>query len=112
VFLSGTANGIAVFMIFGAGLVAGLLGQIGQAIDSPFLKDVSRISSWILPFEALYLNGLDQLTADANGLTEQVVRLGPFGGAQEIGALIWPWALAYLAVVFAAAVAGFQRRDL
>ena len=26
-----TANGIAVFMVFGAGLVAGLLGQIGEA---------------------------------------------------------------------------------
>src|SRR4051794_4029026 len=31
VFLSSTANGIAVFMIFGAGLAAGLLGQIGDA---------------------------------------------------------------------------------
>ena len=30
VFLSATANGIAVFMLFGAGLVAGLLGQIGR----------------------------------------------------------------------------------
>jgi len=32
VFLSSTANGIAVFMIFGAGLAAGLLGQIGDAL--------------------------------------------------------------------------------
>ena len=31
VFLSGTANGIAVFMVFGSGLVAGLLGQLGDA---------------------------------------------------------------------------------
>ncbi|MBV8257803.1 MAG: ABC transporter permease, partial [Actinobacteria bacterium] len=30
--LSSTANGIAVFMLFGAGLVAGLLGSIGQAL--------------------------------------------------------------------------------
>ena len=38
VFLSSTANGIAVFMIFGAGLAAGLLGQIGDALavaDAP-----------------------------------------------------------------------------
>ena len=34
VFLSATANGIAVFMVFGAGLVAGLLGQIGEALGS------------------------------------------------------------------------------
>jgi hypothetical protein len=37
VFLTATANGIAVFTAFGAGLVAGLLGQIGEAIDfGPF----------------------------------------------------------------------------
>ena len=40
VFLSGTANGIAVFMVFGAGLVAGLLGQIGEALSSGTLQDV------------------------------------------------------------------------
>ena len=34
VFLASTANGIAVFMVFGAGLVAGLLGQIGEALGS------------------------------------------------------------------------------
>ena len=31
---SAIANGIAIFMIFGAGLVAGLLGQIGEALNS------------------------------------------------------------------------------
>src|SRR5205814_7699023 len=30
IYLSATANGIAVFMVFGAGLVAGLLAQIGR----------------------------------------------------------------------------------
>ena len=40
VFLSATANGIAVFMVFGAGLVAGLLGQIGEALSSGTLQDV------------------------------------------------------------------------
>src|SRR5205814_9723951 len=30
VFLTPTANGIAIFMVFGAGLIAGLLGQIGH----------------------------------------------------------------------------------
>ncbi len=34
VFMASTAQGIAVFMIFGAGLVAGLLGQIADAIES------------------------------------------------------------------------------
>ena len=42
VFLSSTANGIAVFMAFGAGLAAGLLGQIGDALDVESLQTVAR----------------------------------------------------------------------
>jgi Cu-processing system permease protein len=112
VFLSATANGIAVFMVFGAGLVAGLLGQIGRAIESPTLVDISEVFSWVLPFEALYQSGLSALTTDATGLTEQVVRLGPFGGAVQASGGIWLWALVYMVLVGAAAVAGFARKDL
>ena len=36
--LAATANGIAVFMLFGAGLTAGLLGQIAEAINSDSLR--------------------------------------------------------------------------
>ena len=49
VFLASTANGIAVFMVFGAGLVAGLLGQIGEALGSDTLSNVATTASWILP---------------------------------------------------------------
>ena len=112
VFLSATANGIAVFMLFGAGLVAGLLGQIGEALDSETLTSVATVTSWALPFEALYQDGLSELTADRFGLTEFVVQLGPFGGAQAAGPLLVPWILGYLALVGAAALVGFARRDL
>jgi ABC-type transport system involved in multi-copper enzyme maturation permease subunit len=112
VFLSSTANGIAVFMIFGAGLAAGLLGQIGDALAVQTLEDVAKVSSWVLPFEALYQAGLHGLTQETGGVTGVVVRLGPFGGAQDAGPGLWAWALAYLALVGAAARAAFVRRDL
>jgi Cu-processing system permease protein len=112
IFLSATANGIAIFMLFGAGLAAGLLGQIGDALAVETLKDVATISSWALPFEALYQAGLHALTADTTGLTGVIVQLGPFGGAQEAGAGLWVWAVVYLALVGAAARLGFARRDL
>lgn len=107
-----TANGIAVFMVFGAGLTAGLLGQIGAALDSATLDRISDVASWALPFEALYQHGLARLTADAQGITEAVVQLGPFGGAQEAGPALWPYVLAYLVAVFVVAAALFARRDL
>ena len=112
VFLSATANGIAIFMTFGAGLVAGLLGQIGEALNSHTLERVATISSWLLPFEALYQDGLNAISADSFGLTKVALQLGPFGGAQAGGALLWPYAFAYLAALVGLALLGFARRDL
>jgi Cu-processing system permease protein len=112
IFLSSTANGIAVFMLFGAGLAAGLLGQIGDALAVQTLKDVAKVSSWVLPFEALYQAGLHGLTADTSGITGVIVQLGPFGGAQRAGDWLWLWTLVYLALIAAGARAAFARRDL
>jgi len=112
VFLSSTANGIAVFMVFGAGLVAGLLGQIGAAIGSETLSDVAEVATFVLPFEALYQSGLFGLTADTFGATGFVLRLGPFGGADAGGPLLTAWSVVYLGLVGALAAAGFARRDL
>jgi ABC-type transport system involved in multi-copper enzyme maturation permease subunit len=112
ILLSSTANGILVFMAFGAGLVAGLLGQIGEALGSDTLDDVSAFASYVLPFEALYQAGLSGLTADTVGFERLAINLGPFGGAEAGGPLLWLWALVYLALVGAGAVAAFERRDL
>jgi Cu-processing system permease protein len=112
VFLTATANGIAVFMIFGAGLVAGLLGSIGHALNSHTLEHASKVAAWAIPFEALYQDGLRQITADTTGITGFLLQLGPFGGAYTGGPLLRFWALAYLGLVGLVAVAGFARKDL
>ena len=112
VFLSATANGVAVFMVFGAGLVAGLLGQIGEALDSETLRNLAHDASWILPFEALYQDGLHRLTVDTGGFTGFVLQLGPFGGAQAGGDRLFPWVVVYLALLAVVALAGFARKDL
>jgi ABC-type transport system involved in multi-copper enzyme maturation permease subunit len=112
VFLSSTANGIAIFMLFGAGLVAGLLGTIGHAIGSSAIKHASTVAAYMTPFEALYQDALRQLTVSTSGLTGFLLQLGPFGGAYVHG---WPvrlWAVAFLCLVGAAALAAFARRDL
>jgi ABC-type transport system involved in multi-copper enzyme maturation permease subunit len=112
VLLSSNANGIAVFMLFGAGLTAGLLGQIGEALGSRTLDRVADIVSWVLPFEALYQAALSAITADTVGFTRLAINLGPFGGAEAAGPLLWPWTLAYIALVGLGASAAFARRDL
>ena len=110
--LSTTANGIAVFMVFATGLAAGLLGQIGDGLNIDALETASSVISWIVPFEALYQNGLHALTADVSGAAGVIVQLGPFGGASNVGAAIWPYAVAWSAAVLALAAWAFKRRDL
>jgi Cu-processing system permease protein len=112
VVLAATANGIAVFMIYGAGLIAGLLGQIGEALESHNLQHIASVASWILPFEALFQDGLDATVSETGGITGAILDLGPFGGAHHAGAVLWPYTLLYVATVIAAATWAFSRRDL
>jgi Cu-processing system permease protein len=112
VFLAATANGIAVLMVFGAGLVAGLLGSIGDALQSHTLQRIAETASWLLPFEALYRDALRLLVQDIPGVTGAIVQLGPLGGSHDAGPLLLPWTAAYLVLVACAAAAAFARRDL
>jgi Cu-processing system permease protein len=112
VYLSTIANGIAVLMVYGAGLVSGLLGQIGYALPSQRLQEIGRDASWALPFDALYQGGLHALTANTSGLTGVIVHLGPLGGGQGGGPALVAWSAAYVVVVLAATVVGLNRRDL
>ena len=112
VVISSTANGIAVFMLFGAGLVAGLLGTIGHALNSHAVTHASTIAAWALPFEALYQDALRMITEKASGLTGFLLQLGPFGGAYVHGWGIRVWSAGYLVVVLALALFAFSRRNL
>ena len=112
VFLGGTANGIALFMLFIAGLVAGLLGTIGHALGSHTISHAATIAAWVLPFEALYQDGLKQLALGTHGFTSFLLRLGPFGGAYNSGWGVRGWAAAYLVIVGTTALTAFARRDL
>ena len=99
-------------MIFGAGLLAGLLGSIGDALSSHTLQTIANTGSWALPFEALYRDALRQLVQDIPGVTGAIVQLGPLGGSHDAGAFLLPWIALYLALVAVVAAFVFGRRDL
>ena len=112
VLLSSVANGIAMFMVFGAGLVAGLMNTIGDALSSQTLERIAHDISLALPFAALYQAGLHALAADQTGFNGLLVNLGPFGSGRAGGPGLDLWAAVYLLAVGALAVFGFTRRDL
>jgi len=112
IFLSATANGIGVLMIFGAGLLAGLLGSIGDALGSGTIQTIANTASWLLPFEALYRDALRLLVQDVPGVTGAIIQLGPLGGSHDAGPLLLPWIAAYLVLTAVAGAFTFGRRDL
>jgi hypothetical protein len=112
IFLTSTANGIGVLMVFGAGLLVGLLGSIGDALNSDTLQKIANTSSWILPFEALYRDALRLLVQDIPGVTGAIVQLGPLGGSHNAGPLLLPWIVVYVALVGLVSAFAFDRRDL
>jgi Cu-processing system permease protein len=112
VFLSATANGIVIFMLFGAGLVAGLMQSIADAIGSPSLGQIAHVVAIALPFEALYQAGLHALTADQSGFTGALIQLGPFGSSHAGGPLLELWTAAYVGLAGVVSAWGFARRDL
>ena len=109
--LSATANGIAVFMALGAGLTAGLLGQLGEGLDSDTL-DRCRHRLLGAPLRGALPERprpahRGRRGADPRDRRPRAVRRGAGGGL-----LLWPYAALYVAVVFGLAALSFARRDL
>ena len=112
VFLSATANGIAMFMLYGAGLVSGLLAAIGAALNAHTVLTIAHDITLALPFEGLYQAALHALGSNQTGLTRVLVNLGPFGASHPNSVPFDIWAVIYLAILSALATVGFERRDL
>jgi len=108
--LSTVATGISVLMAYGAGLVAGLLGEIAKAFTARTLSDIANGVSYLLPFEALYRDSLARLSPA--GPLGQLVQLGPLGGAQSGGIGLWLYTLVYVSGCAALAVWAFAHSDL
>jgi ABC-2 type transport system permease protein len=112
VFLSATANGIAMFMLYGAGLVSGLLAAIGAALNAQTVLTIAHDITLVLPFEGLYQAALHALGSNQTGLTRVLVNLGPFGASHPNSVVFDIWAAFYVAILALAATVGFERRDL
>lgn len=92
--LSTVATGISVLMAYGAGLIAGLLGEVGKQLGATTLARIAELVSWALPFEGMYRDALQKLSPA--GPLGQLVQLGPLGGANSGGPGLWLFTAAYI----------------
>lgn len=110
--MTATANGIFVLMVYGTGLVGGMMGSIGAAVGSDRLVTIADTTSWVLPFEGLYRDALLRLLGDIGGAAGVLVQLGPLGNSHDGGPALVPWALFFICAVLAAALLALRRLDL
>jgi ABC-type transport system involved in multi-copper enzyme maturation permease subunit len=108
--LSTVATGISVLMAYGAGLIAGLLGEIGHSLGANTLSNIADGVSYALPFEAMYRDALNKLSP--SGPLGELVQLGPLGGARSGGPGLWVYSICYMAACGALATWVFRRSDL
>lgn len=108
--LSTVATGISVLMAYGAGLIAGILGEIGKQLGATTLARIAEVVSWVLPFEGMYRDALQKLSPA--GPLGQLVQLGPLGGADSGGIGLWLFTAAYIVGCGLLASWRFGRADL
>ncbi|HVT21564.1 MAG TPA: ABC transporter permease subunit [Mycobacteriales bacterium] len=108
--LSTVATGISVLMAYGAGLIAGLLGEIGKSLGAHTLARIADVVSWLLPFEGMYRDALQKLSP--SGPLGELVQLGPLGGANGGGTGLWVFTAAYVVACGVVASWRFGKADL
>ncbi len=107
------ANGIGVFVLYGAGFTGGILSAIGTFADSPTLATLGRAANIVMPTNSLWLGASYHLQPDVLLQISQRTRgANPFFGSEPIPAALTVWAAALAALAVAAAMWRFSRRDL
>lgn len=108
-FLSTVANGIVVFMLYGVGLMGGLIEQIGALVRNETMVNVGIATSLLIPSDVLWkMAAYSMQTQDllARAITT------PFWGASPPSPAMVVYAALYATVAVVIATEVFSHRDL
>ena len=109
------AGGAIAVVAYGLAWMAGVLGKIGIAIGTTTLIGVSDASRLLLPTDALWqgvVYGLEPAFVISAGEGQFVARSSPFFASSGPAAAIVAWAVIWVVLVLALAVAQLRRREL
>jgi len=109
------AGGAIAVVAYGLAWMAGVLGKIGIAIGTTTLIGVSDASRFLLPTDALWqgvVYGLEPAFVISAGEGQFVARSSPFFASSGPAPAIVAWAVIWVVLVLALAVAQLRRREL
>ncbi len=107
------ANGIGVFVLYGAGFTGGILSTIGAFSDTPTLTTLGRAANILMPTNSLWLGASYYLQPPIlRQLGEATRGANPFFGTEALAPGMIVWSVALTALAVAAAMWRFSRRDL
>jgi ABC-type transport system involved in multi-copper enzyme maturation permease subunit len=107
-FMSGLATGGVVFGLYGLAFIGGWVEQIGAALQNQTVVQVGIITSLLIPSEALWRRASFEMQSPISS----ALGFSPFSSGSIPSPLMVEYAVAYLAIVLAAAANIFEHRDL
>jgi ABC-type transport system involved in multi-copper enzyme maturation permease subunit len=111
--ISPMASGVVAVGLFGATWVAGVVGQVGDALGNDSLAQVGTVSRMVLPTDGLW-RGVMNSFQDPTLLAQVGSEAGqsPFIGAYPLTGVYLAWAVIWVLLVLGLAGLAFHRRDL
>ena len=109
------AGGAIAVVAYGLAWMAGVLGKIGLALGTTTLVNISEASRLLLPTDALWqgvVYGLEPAFVINAAEGEFVARSSPFFAASGPSPALVVWAVIWVGLVLALAVAQLRRREL
>ena len=108
------AAGVIGIAVFGAGWLAGVVGTLGTAFNVAALRTVGQVGRFLLPTDGLWHAAIYYLQP-ASLIAQDIAEGGRRDPFFAQGAPSWAylvWVACWFAIVLAAAVVSFERREL
>ena len=107
--LSTLTAGVTVIMLYGLAMVGGMVEQLGMLLDNQVMQNIGIISSLLLPSDALWRMAAQRLNVQELAI---LAGGGPFVGSSQPTAIMFIWALVYIALAVLIGARAFARKDL
>jgi ABC-type transport system involved in multi-copper enzyme maturation permease subunit len=114
--LSTLATGVVGVALFGGAWLAGVVGALGAVFKVPALRTVGNVARYILPTDGLWHGAIYYLEPQSM-ITERISEVSgsagnPFFATSPPSWSYIVWAVVWFAIVMAAALFSFERREL